>query len=97
MKLADNKLGAYIHYSAAHNKKNPKFRVGDHLIISKYKNIFAKGYSPNCSEEVFVKNNVPWIYVISSLYDDEIVATFYEKELQKTNQTEFRVEKVIKR
>ena len=40
-----------------------------------------------------IKNTVRWTYVISDLKDDEIVATFYEKGLQKTNQKEFRVEK----
>ena len=44
-----------------------------------------------------VKNTVPWTYVISDLKGEEIIRTFYEKELQKTNQKEFRVEKVIKR
>ena len=53
------------------------------------------------SEEVFVikkvKNTLLWTYVISDLNREEIVGTFYEKELQKTNQKEFRIEKVIKR
>ena len=44
-----------------------------------------------------VKNTVPWTYVISDLKGEEIIRTFYEKELQKTNQKEFRVENVIKR
>ena len=44
-----------------------------------------------------IKNTVLWTYVISDLKVEEIVETFYEKELQKTNQKEFRVEKVIKR
>ena len=56
---------------------------------------------PNWSEEVFVvskiKNKVPWIYVINDLNGKEIIGTFHEKELQKTNQQEFRIEKVIKR
>ena len=69
--------------------------------ISKYKNIFEKGYIPKCSEEAFVikkvKNTVLWTYSIGYLNDEEIVGTFYEKELQKTNQTECRVEEVIKR
>ena len=43
-----------------------------------------------------VKNTVPWTYVINDLNGEEIIETFYEKELQKTNQQEFRVEKVIK-
>ena len=76
------------------------FKVGDHVRTSKYKNIFAKGCTANWSEEVFVsktKNAVPWKYIISDLKDEEIVGTFYEKELQKTNQQEFRIEKVIRR
>ena len=69
--------------------------------ISKYKNIFANWYTPNWSEEVFVvskiKNIVPWTYVINDLNGEEIIGTSYEKELQKTNQQEFRIGKVIKR
>ena len=64
-----------------------------------YTNIFAKGYAPNWSEEVFVikkvKNTVPWTYVINDLNSEENIGIFYEKELQKTNQREFRTEKVI--
>ena len=81
------------------NDKDPKFKVSDHVRISKYKNIFAIGYTPNWSKEIFVikkvKNTVPWTYVTNDLNGDEIIATFYEKELQKTNQQEFRIEKVI--
>ena len=44
-----------------------------------------------------VKNTVPWTYVVNDLNGEEIIGTFYEKELQKTNQKEFRIEKVIKR
>ena len=62
---------------------------------------FAKGYTPNWSEEVFVikkvKNTVPWTYVINDLNGEESIGTFYEKKLQKTNQQKFRIEKVIKR
>ena len=68
------------------NKENPKFevfKVGDNLRISKYKNIFPKGYTPNRSEEVFIidkiKNTVP--YAISDLNSEEIIESFYEKEL----------------
>ena len=71
------------------NDKNPKFKFGDHVRICKYKNIFAKGQTPNWSEEDFViseiKHTFPWIYVINDLNGEEIVGTFYEKELQKTN------------
>ena len=54
----------YINASKEINNKDPKFKVRDHVRISKYKNIFAKGYMPNLSEEVFVtekaKNTIPW-------------------------------------
>ena len=106
MKPVDVKDNACIDSMELHsekevNDKDPKFKVGDHARISKYKNIFAKVYTPNWSEEVFViikiKNAVPWTYVINYLNGEEIIGTFYEKELQKTNQQEFRIEKVIKR
>ena len=83
------------------NDSNHKFSVGDHVRISKYKNIFVKGYIPNWSQEAFVikkvKNTVPWTYVTNDLNGDEIIGTFYVKELQKTNQQELRIEKVIKK
>ena len=83
------------------NKKDPQSKVGDHVRNSKYKNIFAKEYTPNKSEEVFVinkiKNTILWNYVINDLNAKEITGTFYEKELQKTSQKEFRTEKVLKR
>ena len=81
-------------------KKSPKIKVNDHIRISKYKNIFAKGYVLNWSEEVFIvnkiKNTVPWAYTINDLNGELITGTFYENELQKTNQKEFRIEKVLK-
>ena len=87
MKPADVKDNTYIDFKKEVNDKDHKFKVGDHVRISKYKNIFAKGYTPKWSEEVFVvskiKNNVPWIYVINDLNAEEIIGTFYEKELQK--------------
>ena len=101
MKPIDVKDNTYINTDKEINNKDPKFKVGDRVRISKYKNIFAKGYNPNWSEEVFVikkvKNTVPWTYVINDLNGEEITGTFYEKELQKTSQEEFRIEKVIKR
>ena len=90
----------YIDFKKEVNDKDAIFKVGDHVRISKYQNIFAKGYTPNWSEEIFfskIKNTVPWTYVINDLNGEEIMGTFYEKELQKTNQKEFRIEKVIKR
>ena len=101
MKPADVKDNTYIDFKKEVDDKDPKFKVGDHVRIPKYKNIFAKGYTPNWFEEVFVvskiKNTVPWTYVINDLSGEEIIGTFYKKELQKTNQKEFRLEKVIKR
>ena len=93
------KDNTYLDFKKEVNDKDPNFKVGDHVKISKYENIFAKVYMPNWSEEVFVvskiKTTVPWTYVINYLYGKEIIGTFYEKELQKTNQKEFRIEKVI--
>ena len=89
MKPVGVKDNAYIDFKKEVNDKDPKYKVGDHVKVSKYKNIFAKGYPPNWSEEVFVikkvKNTVPWTYAISDLKSEEIIGTFYEKELQKTN------------
>ena len=100
MKPIDVKDNAYINTDKEVNDKDPKFQVGDHVRISKYKNIFAKAYTPNWSEEIFViketKNTVPWTYHINDLNGEEIIGTFYEKGLQKSNQEEFRIEKVIK-
>ena len=78
-------LKTYINIDKEVNDNDPKFKVGDCVRISKYKNIFAKGYTPNWFEEVFVikeiKNTVPWTYVINDLNNEEIIGTFYEKEL----------------
>ena len=83
MKPIDVKDKTYIDFKKEVNDKGPKFKVGDHVRISKYKNILAKGYTPNWSEEVFVikklKNMVPWTYVINNLNAEEIIGTFYEK------------------
>ena len=101
MKPVDVKDNTYIKFGKEVNDNDPKFKVGHHVRISKYKNIFPKGYTPNWSEEVFVikriKNTVPWTYVIDDLNGEEITGTFYEKELQKIDQHEFRIEIVIKK
>ena len=95
MKPVDVKPGIYIDSSEKVNDKDPKFKIGDIVRISKYKNIFVKGYGPNWPEDIFVikkvKNTVPWTYLISDLKGEEIVGTFYKKELQEANQKEFRV------
>ena len=91
---------SYAKYNKDFNKKNPKFKNGDNVRISKYKNIFAKGYHQNWSVEVFViniiKNTIPWTYVINDLIGEETTGSFQEKELQQTIQKEFRIEKVLK-
>ena len=101
IKPIDVKDNTYIDFLRKVNDKDPKFKVGDHVRISKCKNTFPKGFAPNWSEEIFVikkvKNTVPWTYVINDLNSNEITGTFYEKELQKINQHEFRTEKVIKK
>ena len=103
VEVTDDYYAEYIENSMElhSNKKNPKFKVGDNVRISKYKNIFAKGYTPNWSEDVFIvnkiKNTVPWTYATSDVNGEEITGSFYEKELQKTSQKEFRIEKVLKR
>ena len=78
-KPVDVKGNTYIDSSKEVNDKDPKFQVGDHVRISKYKNIFAKGYTSNWSEEVFIIKKVQWTYVINDLNGKEIVGTFYEK------------------
>ena len=88
MKPIDVTSDSYAEYNEDSNKRNYKFKAGDHARISKYKNIFARGYVPNWSEEIFVikkvKNTVPWTYVITDLNGEEIIGTFCENELQKT-------------
>ena len=83
MKPVDVKDDTYIDFKKEVNDKDPKFKVGDHVRISKYKNIFAKGYTPNWFEEVFVvskiKNAVPWTYIVNDLNGEETIGTFYEK------------------
>ena len=101
MKPVDVKDNTYIDFKKEINDKDPKFKFDDHVRISKYKNIFSKVYMPNWSNEIFVikkiKNTVPWTYVINDLNGEEIIGTFYEKELQSTKQQTFRIEKVIKK
>ena len=101
MKPGDVKPNTYIDSSKEINDKNPKFKISDNVRISKYKNVFAKSYTPNWPEEVNLikkdENTVPWAYIINDLNGKEIVGTFYENKLQKTNQKGFTIEKVIKR
>ena len=74
-------------YIDEHNEKDSKFKVGDRVRISRYKNIFDKGYAPNWSSEIFivdkVNDAVPYTYNLKDLNDEEIIGSFYDKELQK--------------
>ena len=96
MKPIDVKDDLYIDFGKEVNVDDSKLKVGDHVRISK-----SKKFTPNWSEEVFVikeiKNTVPWTYVINDSNGEEIIGKFYEKELQKIDQQEFRIEKGIKR
>ena len=75
-------------YVEGSNEKSARFSVGNRLRISKFKNIFAKGYTPNWSKEIFVvnkiKNTVPWTYVLKDLNGEDIIGSFYDRELQRT-------------
>ena len=78
---------SHSEYNEDFNKKDRKFKVGDNLRISKYKNIFAEGQTPNWSEESFVinkvKNTVPWTYSISDLNVKKLLEVFMKKNCQK--------------
>ena len=83
------------------NDIKPEFSVGDKVRISKKKKTFEKGYTTRWMEEIFtiveVNRTSPVRYRIADLNGEEITGTFYDSELQKTNQELFRIEKVIKR
>ena len=85
IKPVNVKDNTYIDFGKESDNKDPKFEVGDHVRISKYKNIFAKGYTPYLPKEVFVikkvENKASWTYAIYDLNGEEIVGTFHEKEL----------------
>ena len=99
MKPVDLKLSIYTDFIKQSNEKEPKFKIGDIFRTLKYKNIFENGCTLNLSEEGFINKKVRKLctYFISDLNGEEISRVFYEKELQKTNQKKFRIEKVIKR
>ena len=75
-------------YIDEHNEKPSRFKLGDRVRISKFKNIFAKGYTPNWSREIFIVNKindtVPYTYNVKDLNDEEIIGGFYDRELQKS-------------
>ena len=83
--VGDNNKRVYID---EHNEKSARYNVGDRIRISKFKNIFAKGYTPNWSKEIFIVNKindtVPYTYNLKDLNDEEIIGSFYDRGLQKT-------------
>ena len=101
MKPIEVKGNTYINFIKDVNEKDPKFKVGDHVRISKYKKMLLKDILQIGLKKFFlikeVNYMVPWIYVINDLNGEKIIGTFYEKELQKPNQQGFSIEKVIKR
>ena len=83
--VGDNNKRVYVD---EHNEKDSRYKVGDRVRISKFKNIFAKEYTPNCSKEIFIFDKindiVPYTYNLKDLNDEEIIGSFYDKELQNT-------------
>ena len=83
MKPIDVKSDSYAEYNVNSNQKYPKLKIGHHVRIPKYKNIFGKGYAPNWLEEVCVigkiKYTVQWNYGISDFNGEQIIGIFYEK------------------
>ena len=79
----------------------PKFKIGDRVRITKKKNIFAKGFTPNWKDEIFIISKIkptkPTTYVIKDERGEELGGSFYEPELQLSHTTEYRIEKVLKR
>ena len=87
MKPIDVKDNNEIVYIDEYNEKDSRFKVGDRVRISKFENIFAKGYTPNLSTEVFIvdkiNDTVPYTYNLKDLNNEEIIGSFYDRELQK--------------
>ena len=88
IKPVDWKSNTYIDSSKEINNKDPKFKIGSIVRISIHKSVFTKCCPPNCSEE----NTVPWTYLINDLNKEEIIGTFYKKELQKKKQIKKNLE-----
>ena len=96
-----NRVWMNLNGKARTNPVEPKFSVGDEVRITKKKSNFEKGYTPRWTEEVFTVSQIqytdPPTYKISDHHGEEIQGTFYEQEMQKTNQDIFRIEKIIRK
>ena len=83
--VKDNNKRVYID---EHNEKDSRLKVGDRVRICKFKNIFAKGHTPNWSTEIFIvdkiNNTVPYTYDLKYLNDEEVIGSFFDRELQKS-------------
>ena len=88
MKPIDVKNDSKRVYIDEQNKKDSRFKVGDRVRISKFTNIFAKVYTPNSSKEIFIvdkiNDTVPYTYNLKNLNGEEIIGSFYDRELQKS-------------
>ena len=88
--IHDVKSNSYAEYNVKSNEKDPKFQVGDHVRIPKYKDIFAKGYTPNWSDWTpnwffigKIKNTVPWTYNINVLMVKKLLELFMKKNCKR--------------
>ena len=100
-KKNENSVWRNLYGSMTQTRAQPKFSVGDRVRITKKKKTFEKGYTSRWTEEVFtvsqIQHTTPVTYKITDYNGEEIQGTFYEQELQKTNQEVYRIEKVIKK
>ena len=87
MKSFDIETGTYVDFDIEKDDADPKFKVDDHIRISKYKNIFAKDCIPNCSEEVTVikklKNTVPMKYLVTIFMEKKLLKRFMKRSCKR--------------
>ena len=97
----ENKVWRNLYPEVGGKTLTPKFSIGEHARIKKKKKIFDKGYTQRWMEEVFkiskIQLTIPVTYKITDYNGEKIKGSFYEQELQKTAQSIFRIEKVLKR
>ena len=99
MEPIDITSDSYAEYNEDSNEKDPKFKVGDHVKFQNTKTFLLRDTLKTGQKKFFIisKDTVRWTYVITNLNGEPITGSFYEKELQKTSQKEFGIEKVLKR
>ena len=98
---SQNAREPFVQRPSVHVAPRPKFEVADQVRVTVNKRHFERGYTPNWTEEVFVVHDVqrttPVTYRVHDLMDEPIDGTFYEQQLQKTSQTKFRIDKVLRK